>query len=110
VPPGDPATARITWTFTPGPDVSACALFAYNATSPANLAFGDYSIGGQAGQFPMSGTSHAGEWIELGMASPTPAGTIAVGLANDQSGDAQHPAAPTVTAAQVVVVCGGPSA
>ena len=110
VPPGRPATAHVTWTFTPGTAVSSCALFAYNAASPANRAFGDYAIAGRAGQFPMSGASHAGEWVELGIASPGGDGTVTVGLGNDQAGDAQHPSGPNVTATQVVAVCGGPSA
>ena len=112
VAPGRSATEHVTWTFTPGPAVSACALFAYNASSPANLAFGDYAVAGQAGQFPMSGAAHAGEWIELGIAAPTADGTLTVGLGNDQpsASDVQRPAGPTVTAAQVVAVCGGPSA
>lgn len=110
VPPGQAATAHVTWTFTPGTAVSSCALFAYNAASPANRAFGDYAIAGRAGQFPMSGASHAGEWVELGTAQPGGGGTVTVGLGNDQVGDAQHPPGPTVTATQVVAVCGGPSA
>jgi hypothetical protein len=110
VPPGQAATAHVTWTFTPGTAVSPCALFAYNAASPANLGFGDYAIGGRAGQFPMSGASHAGEWVELGIASPGNDGTVSVGISNDQLGDDQHPSGATVTAAQVVAVCGGPSA
>jgi hypothetical protein len=108
--PGQAVTANVTWTFTPGTAVSSCALFAYNAASPANRAFGDYAIAGQAGQFPMSGASHAGEWVELGIASPGGDGTVTVGLGNDQINDAQHPPGPTVTATQVVTVCGGPSA
>jgi serine/threonine protein kinase len=107
--PGQAATAHVTWTFTPGTAVSSCALFAYNAASPANRAFGDYTIAGRAGQFPMSGASHAGEWVELGVASPRGDGTVTVGLGDDQAGDAQHPSGPTVTATQVVAVCGGPS-
>jgi serine/threonine protein kinase len=110
VAPGQTATAHVAWTFTPGPAVSECALFAYNAASPANLAFGDYSTAGRAGQFPMSGTSHAGEWVELGIAAPAADGTLTVGIGNDQPADVQHPPGPTVTAAQVVAVCGGPSA
>jgi len=110
VPPGQAATAHVTWTFIPGTAVSSCALFAYNAASPANRAFGDYAIAGRAGQFPMSGASHAGEWVELGTAPPGADGTVTVGLGNDQVGDAQHPPGPTVTATQVVAVCGGPSA
>ncbi|MEZ0108796.1 serine/threonine protein kinase [Catenulispora sp. EB89] len=110
VAPGQTATAGVVWTFTPGPAVSECALFAYNAASPANLAFGDYSTAGRAGQFPMSGASHAGEWIELGIAAPAADGSLTVGIGNDQPADAGHPPGPTVTAAQVVAVCGGPSA
>jgi serine/threonine protein kinase len=110
VAPGQPATAHVTWTFTPGTAVSACALFAYNPTSPANLAFGDYALSGQAGQFPMSGASHAGEWVELGVVKPAAGGTVAVDLGNDQLGDAQHPPGRTVTAAQVAAVCGGVAA
>ncbi|MEY9933517.1 serine/threonine protein kinase [Catenulispora sp. GP43] len=110
VAPGEPPTAHVTWTFTPGSAVSACALFAYNATGPANLAFGDYALAGRAGQFPMSGASHAGEWVELGIAAPANDGTVTVGVANDQAVDAQRPPGSTVTAAQVVAVCGGPPA
>ena len=109
VAPGQTATASVAWTFTPGPAVSECALFAYNASSPANLAFGDYSTAGRAGQFPMSGASHAGEWIELGIAAPAADGSLTVGVGNDQAADVQRPPGPTVTAAQVVAVCGGPS-
>ncbi|MEY9859095.1 serine/threonine protein kinase [Catenulispora sp. GAS73] len=109
VAPGQTATARVAWSFTPGPAVSECALFAYNANSPANLAFGDYSTAGRAGQFPMSGASHAGEWVELGIAAPDADGNLTVGVSNDQPADVQHPPGPTVTAAQVVAVCGGPS-
>ncbi|WP_194911306.1 protein kinase domain-containing protein [Catenulispora rubra] len=109
VAPGQTATATVTWTFTPGPAVSECALFAYNATGPANLAFGDYSTAGRGGQFPMSGASHAGEWVELGIAAPAADGTLSVGIGNDQPTDAERPPGPTVTAAQVVAVCGGPS-
>ena len=109
VPPGQAATAHVTWTFTPGTAVCICAVFAYNAASPANLAFGDYAFGGRAGQFPMSGASHAGEWVELGLAPPAADGTVTVGVGNDQLGDAQHAVGATVTAAQVVAVCGGPS-
>jgi hypothetical protein len=110
VPPGQAATAHVTWTFAPGTAVTSCALFAYNAAGPANRAFGDYAIAGRAGQFPMSGASHAGEWVELGITSPGGDGTVTVGVGNDQVGDAQHPPGPTLTAAQVVAVCGGPSA
>ena len=110
VAPGESSTAQVVWSFTPGPAVSACALFAYNAASPANLAFGDYALAGRAGQFPMSGASHAGEWVELGIAAPDADGTVTVGVGNDQPGDAQRPPGATVTAAQVVAVCGAPPA
>jgi hypothetical protein len=110
VAPGKAATTHVTWNFSPGPAVSDCALFAYNATSPANLAFGDYTVAERGGQFPMSGAAHAGEWVELGIAAPDSAGRVRVSLGDDQSADSQRPAGPTVTAAQVVAVCGGPAA